>query len=215
LNPFLGSLALIPVEKILNTIVGRDPHIAKQFLAFDSKCIEIISRQPSLTLNLRFEDGAVRLSAIDTESLGIEADATISGKAETLLRLLGQKSDQRPLANAALDISGDATLVQDLQMTIESLDINWQDYLAPILGDVLSNELGAVERSAKDWGRSAGGSMRRNVRDYLSEEARLVPTALEVDSFSNRLDHLRLGIDRLEAKTELLQRRLALLPQAK
>ncbi len=57
--------------------------------------------------------------------------------------------------------------------------------------------------------------MRRNVRDYLSEEARLVPTALEVDSFSNRLDHLRLGIDRLEAKTELLQRRLALLPQAK
>ncbi len=100
-------------------------------------------------------------------------------------------------------------------MTIESLDINWQDYLAPILGDVLSNELGEVERSAKDWGRSAGGSMRRNVRDYLSEEARLVPTALEVDSFSNRLDHLRLGIDRLEAKTELLQRRLALLPQAK
>jgi len=215
LNPFLGSLALIPVEKILNTIVGRDPHIAKQFLEFDSKCIEIISRQPSLTLHLRFEDGAVRLSAIDTESLGIEADATISGKAETLLRLLGQKSDQRPLANAALDISGDATLVQDLQMTIESLDINWQDYLAPILGDVLSNELGEVERSAKDWGRSAGGSMRRNVRDYLSEEARLVPTALEVDSFSNRLDHLRLGIDRLEAKTELLQRRLALLPQAK
>ena len=105
--------------------------------------------------------------------------------------------------------------MQDLQMTIESLDIDWQDYLAPILGDVLSNELGEVERSAKGWGQSAGSSMRRNVRDYLSEEARLVPTALEVDSFSNRLDHLRLGIDRLEAKTELLQRRLALLPQAK
>jgi ubiquinone biosynthesis protein UbiJ len=215
LNQFLGSLALIPVEKILNAIVARDPHIAKQFLAFDSKCIEIISRQPSLTLSLRFEDGTIRLSAIDSETLGIEADATISGKAETLLGLVGQKSDRRPLANAELDISGDATLVQDLQMTIESLDIDWQDYLAPILGDVLSNELGEVERSAKGWGQSAGSSMRRNVRDYLSEEARLVPTALEVDSFSNRLDHLRLGIDRLEAKTELLQRRLALHPQAK
>ena len=57
--------------------------------------------------------------------------------------------------------------------------------------------------------------MHRGVRDYLSEEARLVPSKLEVDSFSNRLDHLRLSIDRVAANTELLKRRYSLLEEPK
>lgn len=215
MNQFLGSLALLPVEKILNAIVARDAHVAKKLSAFDSKCIEVVSLRPDFSLSIRFEDDTIKLSAIDSQTLGIQADATISGRAESLLRLLVTKSDQRAMADAAIDIAGDATLVQDLQMAIESLDVDWLDYLAPILGDVLSNELGEIERNAKDWSKSAGTSMQRGVRDYLSEEARLVPSELEVDSFSNRLDQLRLSIDRAAAKTELLKRRYFLLAESK
>ena len=215
MNQFLGSLALLPVEKILNAIVRRDPHIAKKLVAFDSKCIEVVSLRPDFSVSIRFEDDTIKLSAIDTQTLGIQADATITGNAENLLGLLTKKSDQRALADAAIDISGDATLVQDLHVTIESLDVDWQDYLAPILGDVLSNELGEIQSSARDWSKSTGTSMHRDVRDYLSEEARLVPSELEVDSFSNRLDQLRLSIDRVAAKTELLKRRYSLLAEPK
>ncbi len=215
MNQFLGSLALLPVEKILNAIVRRDPHIAKKLVAFDSKCIEVVSLRPDFSVSIRFEDDTIKLSAIDTQTLGIQADATITGNAENLLSLLTKKSDQRALADAAIDISGDATLVKDLHVTIESLDVDWQDYLAPILGDVLSNELGEIQSNARDWSKSTGTSMHRSVRDYLSEEARLVPSELEVDSFSNRLDQLRLSIDRVAAKTELLKRRYSLLAEPK
>ena len=215
MNQFLGSLALLPVENILNAIVRRDPHIAKKLVAFDSKCIEVVSLRPNFSLSIRFEDDTIKLSAIDTQTLGIQADATITGNAENLLGLLTKKSDQRAMADAAIDISGDATLVQDLHVTIESLDVDWQDYLAPILGAVLSNELGEIQSNARDWSKSTGTSMHRGVRDYLSEEARLVPSELEVDSFSNRLDQLRLSIDRVTAKTELLKRRYSLLENPK
>ncbi len=215
MNQFLGSLALLPIEKILNAIVDRDPHIAKKFSAFDSKCVEVISTSPAFTLSLRFEDGAIKLSAIDSETLGIEVDATVSGRAEKLLNLLASSSEKRAMADAGIEISGDATLVQDLHMAIESLDVDWQDYLAPIFGDVISHELGEVDRHARDWNKSAGGNMRRNIRDYISEEARLAPSVLEVDSFSNRLDQLRLGIDRAAARTELIERRVSLLLEAK
>ena len=215
MNQFLGSLALLPVEKILNAIVRRDPHIAKKLVAFDSKCIEVVSLRPDFSVSIRFEDDTIKLSAIDTQTLGIQADATITGNAENLLSLLTKKSNQRALADAAIDISGDATLVKDLHVTIESLDVDWQDYLAPILGDVLSNELGEIQSNARDWSKSTGTSMHRSVRDYLSEEARLVPSELEVDSFSNRLDQLRLSIDRVAAKTELLKRRYSLLAEPK
>ena len=215
MNQFLGSLALLPVEKILNAIVARDAHVATKLAAFDSKCIEVVSLRPDFSLSIRFEDGEIKLSAIDTQTLGIVADATISGSAESLLGLLAKKSDRRAMANASIDVSGDATLVQDLQMTIESLDSDWQDYLAPILGDVLSNELGEIEGRARSWSKSAGSSIHRGVHDYLTEEARLVPSELEVDSFSNRLDQLRLSIDRVAARTELLKRRYSLLEESK
>lgn len=215
MNQFLGSLALLPIEKALNAIVARDEHVAKKLSAFDSKCIEVVSASPNFSLSVRFEDGTIKLSAIDSQTLGISADATISATAENLLGLLVKKADQRAMADAAIDISGDAALVHDLQMTIESLDVDWQDYLAPIFGDVLSNQLGEMERGARDWSKSAGTNMQRSVRDYLTEEARLVPSELEVDSFSNRLDQLRLSIDRVAAKTELLKRRYSLLPEPK
>ena len=215
MNQFLESLALLPVEKILNAIVARDAHIAKKLVAFDSKCIEVVSFRPGFSLSIRFEDDSIKLSAIDSQSLGIQTDATITGNAESLLGLLTKNSNQRALADSAIDISGDATLVQDLHVTIESLDVDWQDYLAPILGDVLSNELGEIQSNARDWSKSTGTSMHRGVRDYLSEEARLVPSELEVDSFSNRLDQLRLSIDRVTAKTELLKRRYSLLENSK
>ena len=215
MNQFLGSLALLPVEKILNAIVARDAHIAKKLVAFDSKCIEVVSLRPGFSLSIRFEDDTIKLSAIDSQTLGIQTDATITGNAESLLGLLTKKSDQRALADSAIDISGDATLVQDLHVMIESLDADWQDYLAPIFGDVLSNELGEIQSHARDWSKSAGTSMHRGVRDYLSEEARLVPSELEVDSFVNRLDQLRLSIDRVAAKTELLKRRYSLLAEPK
>jgi len=215
MNQFLGSLALLPIEKILNGIAARDSYIAEQFSAFDSKCIEILSQRPDFSLSVRFEDNTIRLSAIDTETLGITADATISGKAENLLALLAQKSNQRALADSSIDISGDATLVQDLHVTIQTLDIDWQDYLAPIIGDVLSHELGQMERNAKHWGMSAGASMERSVRDYLTEEARLVPGRLEVESFTDRLDQLRLRLDRAAARSDLLERRYSLLFETK
>ena len=195
--------------------MARDAHIAAQFSKFDSKCIEVLGRRPEFSLNMRFEDNSIKLSAIDSETLGIQFDASISGKTESLLNLLIKNSSQRAMANADLDISGDAELVQDLQMTIESLDINWQDYLAPILGDVLSNELGKAENNARGWSQSVSASMQRGIRDYLTEEARLVPNRLEVDSFSNRLDQLRLGIVRTAAKTDLLKRRYSLLTESK
>ncbi|GJM13311.1 MAG: hypothetical protein DHS20C12_17140 [Pseudohongiella sp.] len=215
MSQFLGSLALLPVEKILNAVVARDAHINAKVSAFDSKCIEVLSRRPNFSLSVRFEDSTIKLSAIDSETLGVKPDATISGKAEDLLGLLSKRADKRALADASIDISGDATLIQDLHVLIQSLDVDWQDFLAPVLGDVLSHGLGEVESNARSWGKSASESMQRSVRDYLTEEARLVPSELELDSFSNRLDQLRLKLDRLAAKTELLQRRSTLLSQQK
>lgn len=213
MNQLLSSFALLPVENILNVIINRDPHIRDQLNNFDNKCIEIFSTKPNFSLLIRFEDSAIKLSAIDSETLGLIPAATISAKSDDLVGLLLKSSNSRALADPAITISGDASLVQDLYQLTESLDIDWQDYLAPLLGDIISNELGKLVGSTKAWSRDASSRAKRTLSDYLNEEAKLVPSRLEVDSFSDRLDQLRLKIDRGSAKTEYLQRRLDLLSE--
>lgn len=213
-NQFLGMLALLPIEKILNGLASHDPHIIAQLRSFDGKTIEILSRSPDVTICLLFEDGNIKLSAIDSASLMLEPDATISGKAADLLELLLTRPEQRALANTAISIGGDAVLVQELYKVLGTLDLDWEDYLAPLLGDILSNEVGKFSREAKNLSQAASSNMQRNLHDYLVEETRAVPAREELDRFSDDLDQLRLNIDRASARTEQIRSRLERLTES-
>ncbi len=210
MNQFLHSLALLPIENTLNSLIKRDQHIASQLQSFENKSIEVIGTSPGFTLTVRFEERSIKLSAIDSETLGLKPDATITARTEALVGLLIQISNNRALADPAITLSGNAALIQDLHFFIDSFDVDWQDYLTPLVGDILSNELGKFAEAAKSWSSAVGISARRNVYDYLGEEARLVPGKAEVESFTDRLDQLRLQIDRAQAKAEQFGRRLAL-----
>lgn len=208
MNQFLGMLALLPIEKILNGLASHDPHIVAQLRDFDGKAIEINSHSPGFSICIIFDEGHIKLSAIDSASLMCEPDASIAGKAEDLLELLLSRQESRALANTAISITGDAVLVQELYNVLGNLDLDWEDYLSPILGDILSNEVGKFSRKAKSLSKSANSSMQRNLHDYLVEETRAVPPREELDSFSDDLDHLRLNIDRAAALAEQIRSRL-------
>ena len=201
-------LALLPIEKIINGLAAHDPHIIEQLRGFDSKSIEILGHSPSVSIYLLFDQGKIKLRAIDSASLMLEPDATISGKAADLLELLLTPPEHRPLANTAISIGGDAVLVQELYNVLASLDLDWEDYLAPVLGDVLSNEVGKFSREARNLSRETSSKMRRSVHDYLVEESRAVPAREELNRFSDDLDLLRLNIDRAAARTEQIASRL-------
>ena len=86
--------------------------------------------------------------------------------------------------------------------------MRWQDYLAPFLGDVITNELEQVADSSRRWSKHANASVRRNIDDYLREETHLLPDRNEVAAFSDGLDRLKLDIDRIQARARLLNERL-------
>lgn len=208
MNQFIGMLALLPIEKIINGLVSHDPHIKARLRSFDGKAIKVLSQSPDFSICLLFDEGELKLSAIDSSTLMLEVDATISGKAEDLLQLLLSRPQQRALANPAISISGDAILVQELYDVVSSMDLDWEDYLAPVLGDIVSNEVGKFSREAKNFSQQAGTKLQRNLHDYLVEETRVVPAGEELDSFNNDLDQLRLNIDRASARAAQISSRL-------
>ena len=54
-------------------------------------------------------------------------------------------------------------------------------------------------KEIKNYTQYAGSSLESMITEYLQEESELLPTAIEVDNFSNSVDELRLATDRLQA----------------
>lgn len=201
------SLALWPLEQLLNGLLASDPHINKQLQRFAGKSLAVKGRSPDFELLLQFAPGRIQLAGQSPEALGISADAAIEGDATELAKLLLSKDSDRALANPALVFSGDASLVQNLYKTMQNLDLRWDDYLAPVLGDVLSQQASKAQKKSSQWLRHSAERGKQNLEDFLKEETRLLPHQEDLALFQEQLDALRLQIDRASARLDLLKTR--------
>jgi ubiquinone biosynthesis protein UbiJ len=183
-----------------------DQHAAKQVSLFSGKQIEVITTSPHFNLCILFTDSEVRLSPFSSAELATSSDATISSDAATLLSLLSAKPDDRPLANPRLKISGDAQLVHSVFNLAKSLDMRWDDLINPIVGSTVTHGLKTSMDELQQWSEDSHKAFRHNLDDYLKEEAEIVPSAYSLEEFQDRLDQLRLRLDRATARAERLSR---------
>ena len=71
--------------------------------------------------------------------------------------------------------------------------------------DPLARQLGNLARGVADTVTKGAATLRQDVSEYLREESRLLPTAIEVDNFLEDVDRLQLDTDRLEARVQRLE----------
>lgn len=208
MNELLGSLAMHPFEELLNRVLAKDPHLQSQLVKFAGKSLQINVHPPGIMVTALLEKGRIRLLSTETELLNIQITASITGNVGQLLPLILKNRDNRPLSNPALAITGDASFIQELHASLSNLDIDWEDYLAPLLGNLLTNELSHMSNDIRNWSKQARVNMRRNVNEYLTEEEHIFPKKEQLDDFSEELDYLKIRIDRINAKASILDQKL-------
>lgn len=207
MQELLGSIALWPAQQVLSGILASDAHARKKLNQFAGKALQVSAASPTFNLCLIFDEDTVRMNALDAGKHALPVDAVIRGSAQQLLALLFDNSSGS-LAASGIEIGGDVQFAQDLFTTLKRLDLDWRDFVAPLVGDVTAHELGRWSKKSRDWAREARTNIHRNVDDYLKEEIRLFPHRNELRNFNAGVDDLRLRIDRLQARAEALARRL-------
>ena len=215
----IGNAALWPAEQVINRLIGSDQHLQTLLKKFEGKAIQIQVLQPKFAVQLsssasslpstfpiRISFGAreIHLTAIDSTEYSLTVDAQVSASASTFSRLLLEDHATRPLVSRDLDIKGDTQLVQDMFTAMNQLDVEWEDLLSPMLGDVGTHQLSQFLANANRWLAESRTRMSQNVDDYLKEETKIFPTTIEVENFNNGLDALKLRIDRAEARVKSL-----------
>lgn len=194
MNP-LESL-LQPVARVLNKNIGESTAAREQCARLDGKVIAIRVRDTALASYFAVDDETVSLSS----EHDAEPDVVITGSLVTLALLASEDS----IRDGSLDLTGDAATAQAFQQLLTHAKPDVEEELSGVIGDAAAHTLGQFARGVGRWARETRSIMRDNIREYLQEESRDVPSRYEVERFSKDVNVLRDDVDRLAARIDRL-----------
>jgi ubiquinone biosynthesis protein UbiJ len=199
----IGVAALAGLEQALNAALALDPKTLARLARLHGRVIAVELRGTGIRLVLQPEENGLRLMG----HYDGEVETTLRGAPFALLRM-GTGRTGEGMFSGEVEIEGDVELGQQIQQVFEKLDIDWEEHLARLSGDIIAHQIGNTMRGLFRWGERAADHLGQDTADYLQEETDTLPVAWEVEAFITRVDTLRSDVDRTEARVRRLQRML-------
>jgi ubiquinone biosynthesis protein UbiJ len=134
-----------------------------------------------------------------------EPDTILRGTPLSLLRLGLRRGSEDALFSGDVEIRGDTETGQRFKDLFDSMDIDWEEHLSRLTGDVVAHRLGNLVRQTRRYLGRSSETLTRNLSEYLQEEKRLMPTRIEVENFTTGVTETGLDADRLEARVKRLK----------
>lgn len=197
-------LALLAgVEAGLNRVLALDASARPRLAALEGRVIAVDCTTPALRLYLLPGADGLRLAG----HWEAPADCTLRAPASRLLQLAVRRDKTAVLHAADVELDGNSACLLDLAAILQDLELDWEGALADWLGPLGALALARPLQNAGAWGSDSLASLRLNLADWLAEEARALVGRREAEAHFAELDHLKLALDRLEARCERLHRR--------
>ncbi len=192
------------IETALNRYLALDPEGLSRFETLEGRIIALHIRGLDQTLYLfPSSDGFLVLKDFDAD-----ADVTISGTPVALAKL-GLAEDARDvLFGKEISIEGDTRLANQFNRLLNQLNIDWEELLSRTIGDIAAHKAGNLVRQLGQIVRRTTRSVSLDSGEYLQEEARLSPSNAELRQFIQQVDKVREGVDRLQARIQIIKNKL-------
>ena len=197
MNPLEGVLR--PITRILNRNIGETTPARELCERLDGTTVAVRVRDTALAMYFEISNGVIALTT-DSDS---DPDILITGSLLTLARMAGS-SGEEALRDGTLQITGDVRTAKAFQELLDCAKPDIEEELSSLIGDAAAHRLGSFARGVGSWSRDARSTMGSNIREFLQEESRDLPSRYEVERFTEQLDALRDGVARLEARFDRL-----------
>ena len=203
-DPALQTAALGSLEFVINKALELDPGSKLRLAEMQGVTLKIECTAPALHAYVQPGEHGILLKSWHEDP----PDSGISGTLSELTRLLQAQDKASALVNGGFQLQGDSAPLVQLQEILAQLDIDWEQPIARLLGDVAGHQIGKFIRGSLAWGRHASGSLQRNLEEFIHEEARLLPPRLELENFYADVSALNLRVDRLAARVRKARRQI-------
>ncbi len=199
----LPQILIASLEKAFNQYLSLDPETMRELAAMEGRIIAIEISGLDETLYLfPAADGMMILSDFDAE-----ADTVITGTPLSLAKLGLSEDAGSVLFSGEVTISGDTRLGNQFKNILSRVNIDWEEQLSRYLGDIGAHQLAKAAQGFSQWFSRSLDSLQMDLGEYLQEESRLTPSNAELNRFIRETDHLRDGVDRLQARVARLEKK--------
>ncbi|MES2218755.1 MAG: SCP2 sterol-binding domain-containing protein [Pseudomonadota bacterium] len=197
------------LQKALNQYLALDPesHLRLQELQGKQVALELLPFK--ISFYLRFSAGQAQLSLATLDA----PETTIKGTPLRLLMLgLAPRVDRKKFFADDVIMQGNPVLGQQVIDLFDQLHIDWEEFTAKVFGDVTAHHAGNVVRNAREWVNKTQMILTQNLNEYLHEEINVFPPSEALQDFFKEVDALRMDTDRLDARVQVLQKKITDLP---
>ncbi len=198
----LSSQKLAPLlDYAITRYLQADPLlVASSLKKMAGKTVGVSLKAPELEFFLLIKEDTIRICADFSE----QPDTWIRGSLFDLVKL-GLDKDGNTSA-MHLEIIGDVQLGQRLQQLFSEIEFDWEELLAPIIGDIATNQFGEGVRAANDFIARCIDSLAYSSGEFLREELKITPTKQEIAYFIDHVEKLRDTVERLDARLHRIVR---------
>ncbi|WP_462320832.1 ubiquinone biosynthesis accessory factor UbiJ [Halochromatium sp.] len=194
---------LATAEALINRILALDPEGAAAVAKIQGRVLRVELIGLGLYLHLVPEGAGLRLFG----DYAAEPDCSVRATPAALLSMALAEHREDEVFSGAVQIDGDNGLAQALGEVFKGLDVDWEEQLATLVGDRIAHQIGNQARAGSRWAERSGQTLQGDLREYLIEEGRFLPSELEMQAFLDGVDRLRDDVERLEARVERIARR--------
>jgi ubiquinone biosynthesis protein UbiJ len=189
------------LELAFNSYLDMDPAAGARLASLDGRVIALELRGLDLMLVFRVQGQDIAF----IEEPDPKPDTVLRGTPISLARLgFGRGNVTGTLFSGEVKISGDVETGQAFKAVLDAIDIDWEEQLARLTGDVLAHQLGNAARHTGRWLDHVRLTLEQDLSEYLQEELRVVPTRIEIENLIENISRLSMDADRLEARVKRL-----------
>lgn len=197
----LPDTAVTAFASAFNRYLRLDPEAGTRMASLEGRCIALEFRGLDLTLYVIPERDGVRL----LQHTDNTPDTVLSGTPLGMAGLgLGRNTEQT-LFSGAVVISGDVETGQAFKAILDAMEVDWEEQLSHLTGDVIAHQLGNAARHARRFLTRTRNTLEQNTGEYLKEELRVLPSRIETENFIAEVTRLAMDTDRLTARIRRLQ----------
>lgn len=97
-----------------------------------------------------------------------------------------------------IHFEGDVATGQNFAELFAGLNIDWEEALADVTGDIFAHQATNFARQAGSWLKDVLSNSQDNLSEYMQEEIRITPTKIEIENFFDDINILKDDADKLK-----------------
>ncbi len=190
------TLIIGSIEKMVNKILSLDEETLDALATLEGDVVEIdvlntdirLFISPSargLTLASKYED---------------KVDVSIKGTPAALLGMITAEK----VSAGNVEIIGNVGLAHKFQSILKKMDIDWEEYLSQIIGDIAAHKVGNFLTGMSQFAKASAKTIGLDISEYLRYEKEALLDQSELDEFNHGVNKVRNDVERLQKRVERL-----------